>query len=189
MITIEEINTITQQFNIQDIESDYYSNSYSTYVNFFAQKKKLTAEDIIVGMGLVYSWMPTIPKNINFDLLDEAVPILNSIKNGAVIEKKEFDILKPLCNNSLVGASKLLHFINPNLYAIWDSKIYTFLYQEKAHKHRVENIDKSMAYLELIRQMATYTQLEKIITDVQTHFKPNPISNIRAIEWMMFTMK
>lgn len=122
-------------------------------------------------------------------MLDEAVPILNSVKNGAVIDKKEFDILKPLCNNSLVGASKLLHFINPNLYAIWDSKIYTFLYQEKAHKHRVENIDKYMAYLELIHQMATSTQFEKIITDIQTHFKPNPISNIRAIEWMMFTMK
>lgn len=99
-------------------QNDFYTNSYSHFINFFAQKKELTKEDIILGMALVYSWMPTIPKNINFEILDEVLPILNRAKKGGIVSKEEYVILKVLCNNSLVGVSKLLHFINPEQYAI-----------------------------------------------------------------------
>lgn len=36
-------------------------------------------------------------------------------------------MLKGLIDNSLVAVSKLLHFVRPDLYAIWDSRVYTYV--------------------------------------------------------------
>lgn len=154
LITLEQIYNEFVGKEIIKSHDDFYTNSYPDYLNFFAQKKQLTKEDIILGMGLVYSWMPTIPKNINFEMLDEVLPILNRAKIGSVVSKKEYVIFKVLCNNSLVGTSKLLHFISPESYAIWDRKIYTYLYQERADTHRVKKNDKYIAYLALVDEIS-----------------------------------
>jgi len=186
---MKNLEQIYNEFVDKDIikpEDDFYTNSYPHYVNFFAQKKEFTKEDIILGMGLVYSWMPTMPKNINFKKLEEALPILNRAKNGGIVGKDEYVVLKSLCNNSLVGASKLLHFINPEQYAIWDRKIYAYLYQERADTNRVENINKYMDYLALVNKISQSHLFEPIITKIQTQFK-QPFSKFRAIEWMLFS--
>ncbi|WP_025125141.1 hypothetical protein [Myroides odoratimimus] len=164
---------------------DFYTKSYPYYINYFITKDVLTKEDIISGLGLVYSWMPTIPKNIKFEVLDKALPILNRAKKGVNVSREEYVILKALCNNSLVGASKLLHFINPESFAIWDSKIYIYLYQERAHKYKVEDIDKYIAYLDLLNQIAKSNEFEPIIKNIQSLFDYE-ISKYRVIEWVMF---
>jgi len=63
-------------------------------------------------------------KNTPFE---EIIAILNRAKIGEPLKVKELDALKACINNSLVGASKLLHFINPEQYAIWDSKIFKYV--------------------------------------------------------------
>lgn len=186
MRTIERIYTEFLEKKHIKPQEDFYIKSYSYYVNFFVHKEQLVIEDIISGLGLVYSWMPTIPKNIKFEVLDEALPILNRAKKGVNVSREEYVILKALCNNSLVGASKLLHFINPEVFAIWDSKIYSYLYQDKsAYKYKVENIDKYIAYLDLLNQMAKSTKFKPIIKKIQSLFDYE-ISQYRAIEWMIF---
>ena len=185
MRTIERIYTEFLEKKHIKPQEDFYIKSYSYYVNFFAHKEQLVIEDIILGIGLVYSWMPTIPKNIKFEVLDEALPILNRAKTGVNVSREEYVILKALCNNSLVGASKLLHFINPESFAIWDSKIYIYLYQERAHKYKVEDIDKYIAYLDLLNQIAQSNEFEPIIKNIQSLFDYE-ISKYRAIEWMFF---
>jgi hypothetical protein len=186
MKTLEQIYNEFLGKEIIKPEDDFYTMSYPKYVNFFAQKKQLTKEDIILGMGFVYSWMPTIPKNIKFKMLDEALPILNRAKNCGIVSKEDYINLKSLCNNSLVGASKLLHFINPEQYAIWDRKIYAYLYQERADTNRVEKIDRYMAYLALVNKISQSYLFDSIITIIQTQFKEY-ISKFRAIEWMFFS--
>lgn len=56
--------------------------------------------------------------------LEDEVVLINKAKKGESLDEKELDLLKRRINNSMVGLSKLLHFINPEQYAIWDSKIY-----------------------------------------------------------------
>ncbi|MCA4793922.1 hypothetical protein [Myroides odoratimimus] len=185
MRTIERIYTEFLEKKHIKPQEDFYIKSYSYYVYFFAHKEQLAIEDIILGIGLVYSWMPTIPKNIKFEFLDEALPILNRAKKGVNVSREEYVILKALCNNSLVGASKLLHFINPESFAIWDSKIYIYLYQERAHKYKVEDIDKYIAYLDLLNQIARSNEFEPIIKNIQYLFDYE-ISKYRVIEWVMF---
>ena len=65
------------------------------------------------------------PKRIGIDLL------LNKAKSGNLLNSEELEIVKKCVNNSLVGTSKLLHFINPSIYAIWDSKIFRNITEKK----------------------------------------------------------
>ena len=69
--------------------------------------------------------MPTI-LNYKSNEFDTAVEILNRAKNNPRISTDDILLLKQLINNSLVGVSKLLHYIN-SVYAIWDSRVCNFL--------------------------------------------------------------
>lgn len=41
--------------------------------------------------------------------------------------------MKKIVNNSMVGASKLMHFLNPDKYPMWDSNICEYLnYREQS---------------------------------------------------------
>ncbi len=72
--------------------------------------------------------MPTIPNidiqqsKLNDDL--EFWENLNCLRNGSEIDRKAFlEKLVPNINNSVVGTSKVLHFIAPDYVPILDSKV------------------------------------------------------------------
>ena len=104
--------------------------------------------------------MPTI-LHFKSDKFQEAITILNKAKNTERISTKELELLIKLINNSLVGTSKLLHFINPDVYAIWDSRVCKFL-TGKSHKQKVEKIDLFWSYLDLCKRVSQSQQFEKI---------------------------
>ncbi len=83
------------------------------------------------------------------------ISILNDAKNGKQINEVELSILKNAFNNSLVGTSKLLHFINPNQYAIWDSRVFRFLNNEEPHKYKLEKPEAYIKYIKLIEDLKT----------------------------------
>ena len=58
--------------------------------------------------------------------------------------------LATLVNNSLVGASKLLHFVAPNTYSIWDSKVFSFVHEKRPHNYRVNDVGAYQGYLALL---------------------------------------
>ncbi|WP_177765187.1 hypothetical protein [Flavobacterium sp. I3-2] len=121
---IIHLNALLQNVvNTYDSTKDIYVEMYKYYTNFFKEKDILTESDVVIGVGFTYSWMPTILKNLNLSKLDRVTSILNNVKQGVEISDDDLLLLKEFSNNSLVGASKLLHFINPEQYAIWDSWI------------------------------------------------------------------
>lgn len=78
--------------------------------------------------------------------LEDEVVLINKAKKGESLDEKELDLLKRRINNSMVGLSKLLHFINPEQYAIWDSKIYRCIRGNKT----ASGINKPKNYLEYL---------------------------------------
>lgn len=187
MKTIQEIYTIFTKVNINNLCQDFYTESYPHYLNYFSNTNQLSKQDLIIGISLVYSWMPTIPKNVDFSILNQVLPVVNKAKQENILIVEDYKILKQFCNNSLVGASKLLHFINPKAFAIWDSNIYSFLYQDKtAYKYRVEDINKYIEYLELLKQISSSVHFHPILDQTKKNFNYS-ISNFRAIEWLIFS--
>lgn len=115
--------------------------SYPFLLNYFAAKASITPEEVVCGAHMAYGWMPKIldlyTKEPNIDL-SAAAGLLNTVKSTGTLTDAQIEQLKRLVNNSLIGTSKLLHFISPHKFAIWDSKVYAFVYQEEGYHIRVK---------------------------------------------------
>jgi len=162
---------------------DVYNISYFHFLEFFNNKQRLKKNDLIIGSNFTYGWMPTI-LNFKTNEFDSAVSILNKAKNPVRISDDELITLKKLINNSLVGTSKLLHFINPNVYAIWDSRVCNFL-TGKSYKYKVEKIDLFWSYLDLCEEISESPNF----LNIHNKYKKKigfDITPMRTIEQIMF---
>jgi len=162
--------------------------SYLHFIDYFKSKEILSAHDFIIGAHLVYGWMPTMLEiytdNPDMDL-ETGTTLLNRAKNGEVLTDNDFNFLIKLINNSLVGTTKLLHFINPEVYSIWDSRVYSYFYQEKAYNYRINKIEKYREFLKKCDEIRGDTRFGEFHQSVNNKMGYD-VSAIRAIEVIMF---
>jgi hypothetical protein len=148
----------------------------------------LSESDFVCGAHLVYGWMPTVlnlnPGGIQITL-KRGAEILTVAKNTGLVADTDLQLLKNLVNNSLVGASKLLHFLVPESFAIWDSKIYAFVFEEPAHNYRVNQVSKYREYMHELERIKGRHGFDSFHESVQSKVGYK-ISALRAIELVMF---
>lgn len=181
-ITFEEISD--RSGLLMDVDPDHtYQISYPFFVNYFDQLDQIEMENLIIGANCIYGWMPTI-LNYKDTTFEEALEILNQVKNGDMIDDDQIIMLKNLINNSFVGVSKLLHFVNPSNYAIWDSKVYKFLINHRhvADANRIENFTP---YLDLCRRLAEDRRFDQVQPEFENHLGYE-VSPMRKVELIMF---
>lgn len=108
---------------------------FDTYPYFIKNKRKLrTADDLIVAISIAYSWMPTMldmyeQSEISLAKLKKEIVRFKAIHSSVALLKKEIEIKETLTifckatNNSVVGASKVLHLFYPLQVPIFDSRV------------------------------------------------------------------
>lgn len=182
---IEHLIIIANNF---EASKENYLLSYPHFLNYFKNLEYINLENVIIGISFTYSWMPTILKSIKLENPENIISILNDAKNGKQINEQELSILKTAFNNSLVGTSKLLHFINPNHYAIWDSRVFRFLNNEEPHKYKLEKPELYLKYLKLIEDLKTEKTFEDFynLMNEKVGYK---ITEHRALELAFFKEK
>lgn len=174
----KQIIEIANNFNS---EKENYLQAYSYFLNYFRKIDSIQLDDIVIGISFTYSWMPTILKKIDLTNSENLILILNKVKNGEVISIEEINLLKQAFNNSLVGTSKLLHFINPNKYAIWDSRVFKFLSGEKPYISKFKEAEIYIEYLQLLDNLKLEEDFNVFFTLIQ-HKVGYEISEYRALE-------
>ena len=170
--------------NFKSTEENYLL-SYPYFLNYFQNLESINLENLVIGISFTYSWMPTILKALNLKNTEEVLFILNEVKKGKLIDEQQLTTLKTTFNNSLVGTSKLLHFINPKQYAIWDSRVFRFLNNVEPHKYRLEKPRAYIEYLKLIEEL----KKEKAFTAFFELMKQKvgyDITEYRALELAFF---
>ena len=100
-------------------KAQWYNQTYELFISHRVN----SMNDFWKKVAFAYSWMPTIPNidiqksELNDDL--EFWKMLNRLENGLKIDRKSFLVkLVPNINNSIVGTSKVLHFIAPDYVPI-----------------------------------------------------------------------
>ncbi len=182
------IKKLPEQFlydakNIEFSEATYYV-SYPEFIEYFKGIEKLSRHNLIIGINFTYGWMPTI---LNFKSLELEKPleILNNAKKGIVPDVNELSILKRTFNNSLVGSSKLLHFVNPEKFAILDSRVWYYLTRSS-----IPNDEKiSTAYLEYLSYcefLANQQEYNSIHESIERKIEQK-MSKLRSVELVMYT--
>ncbi len=182
-LNLELIKKELKDFSV-DINS--YINTYPEFIKYFQKIPTIEKHHLIISSHFVYGWMPTII-SLNQDDLPQVLRLLNQVKQGNLLAAPELAILKKCINNSMVGLSKLLHFIRPDVYAIWDSRIFKFLSGKKS----TYGIDKPTAYLKYLQDLKKITdqkEFDQFYQEIQKNFN-YPISKLRAMEIVLFQSK
>lgn len=168
--------------------SSSYIVSYPHIASYFSCLQEITEQDVIRGAHMVYGWMPTVLDlhigDAGRDLV-QATQLLNCAKSHGELSKSDFAVLAGLINHSLVGASKLLHFVAPERFAIWDSRIYAFMHEEKPYNFRVNKVDRYMNYLEVINTYSERNEFEEFNRNVNRKMG-YVVTPMRAAEIIMF---
>lgn len=162
--------------------------SYFHFIKYFEEKENITEHDLVIGANFTYGWMPTIFhfKNNNFS---EVVSILNKVKketNQNKLSNDELIEVKELLNNSFVGASKLLHFIKPTDYPIWDSRTCNCMNSLQSKENfKVEKVEFFSKYIDFCKQLVKNEKFNKIHDDFVKKFDCQ-VSTMRTAEQIMF---
>ena len=180
-LVFENIYSESLKFTLPS--EDSYIKSYPEFIQYFKNISNICKHDLVISSHFVYVWMPTIIE-LKFQDMEGVLKSLNKAKNGALLTIAELELLKSTINNSLVGLSKLLHFINPVDYAIWDSRIYRYTTDKKS-SYGIGNTQLYLNYLLKLNEIESHVDFDEIKKNVSAHFDYE-ISSKRVIELLMF---
>lgn len=156
---------------------------YVEMLRFFQKPEPFNESDLVTGGYLIYGLMPTM-MNMNLSESSEVVSYLNKARTASYLSIDEIKSIKKCLNNSLVGASKILHFINPKVYAIWDSRIFRYI-TEKKTTYGIDSVETYLAYLDKVRRISKeegYSELHELVSD-KFKYEMQPT---RVMELVMF---
>jgi hypothetical protein len=176
-----------------DINQRSYYITYPEFLEHFRRITKFEKHDVIVGIHLIYGWMPTIC-HLKSEDFAQVANILNKVKeNKKQLVEKELNILRNVFNNSIVGTSKLLHFISPENYPIWDRNVCRYL---KISVYKANNTFVYLQYIDTCKYIIEHCKdnnskncinsVKNKMKEFELH-KENEISDMRAVELVMFT--
>jgi hypothetical protein len=186
--TFEDIEDAERDItSTETIES--YIRSYPEIISFFSNLRTIALREFIIGAHVVYGWMPTIltlnEPPTGFQII---IDMLNNVKQGQYLDKNSLIRLQSVINNSLVGASKLLHFIRPDNYAIWDSRVYRFWSKSTPHHYRLQDPDAYLSYLTNCQQISNTYGFDVLHDRINAKmgYRDYKVTTLRAIEWVAY---
>ena len=109
---------------------DSYQDSYRALLEY--GKKCNKKDQYIILAHAIYGWMPTVLE-IDFNVENSIENAIDTLKKIDFAHDDGIDGVRTVSkftNNSFVGASKFLHFICPDKFAIWDSTIWNVLKED-----------------------------------------------------------
>lgn len=181
-LVLPDPNKVVQRIKTNfDDRSDFYFRSYPALLKI-AGNTELDRETRILQLACAaYGWMPTIPKQVSLEFDIDEVMAMSSHDDAL---RFVADLSKPLINNSWVGTSKVLHFINPSHFPIWDSRIALHFHSKKAGAN---NQQRYLNYCDRVyiwnEEQPDYGSLIAKAIETQYHYTP---TNIRCIELALF---
>jgi hypothetical protein len=163
---------------------DTFLISYPEFVQYFRATRPIMRHHLIIGASFTYAWMPTI-LDFRSTAFDEVAGLLERARAGHVLTAEEARSVFKLVNNSIVGASKLLHFVAPDFYAIWDQRVASYL-GVRTSTTVAGAIDQCLRYWALCRDLAR-TDEAAHVTSFMSQRLGYEVTPLRAMELIMFT--
>lgn len=175
----------------KEISAGTYIGVYEDLIAFTKKNIATLDESTLVGLAhMVYGWMPTVLKSI--DASDES--LCDELKK--IERTNQFDVniaskLMKVTNNSLVGASKLLHFIKPNIYPIYDSRVFRAIINQDMDETASKNADYYNAYAERLNAIKSSnpTSIKILREYLKKDFKVESAydySDVRVLELCLY---
>lgn len=144
---------------------------------------RIGTEQLSATVSMVYGLMPTAMVLRRGDL-EPLLPPLNDLRTeGVRLRVADLEALAAIVNNSIVGASKLLHFVAPAVYPVWDSRINRFLNGTSPPK--TNSLPGYRAYLADFDRIAADPESETLRAAVEAKLG-YPVTAARGFEVIMY---
>lgn len=188
MAFIDAMNSITiakllhYAHSVPDFKSDSILQNYWKLLKHSARSIEFQDELTICALAhMAYGWMPTILKKYRSP--QNVLLFWNEVNRGS-IDVSFLNSVKTSINNSIIGGSKLLHFINPNEYAIFDKKVYTAI---TGHKNYIQtnNCSNYSTYILKLRELINDAAELKMYL-INEKSIPEDTSTLRCMEMCLF---
>lgn len=147
-------------------------------------------DEAVALLHMVYGWMPTMLRAIQPHTAAEKRKLVRHLRrgrDGCQLTRDELIDVKFFANGSIVGASKLLHVIRPDYYAIWDARVARRFFGKKVARATFATVARYEEYLQAIR---CWAKQEDVIAECQRlrelDSELRHVSDLRMIELVMF---
>lgn len=176
--------------SFRDDEQDkFYLGTYPAIRQYFLEHVcclEPQVNDVKIAVMLAYTWMGRAKlQPSSLEHYRDAVPIIERARTSAGILSSDIQTLGRLVGDSLIATSKFLHFLNPEKYAIWDTKVawaaYHLRYDEISKLTDARHVDR---YLDYLRDLSSF-QLPANVQQKVTALIPNA-SELRKKEFALF---
>jgi hypothetical protein len=163
----------------------WYLETYGPFVDHFRERIAVPGvqrNDAIIGVALVYSWMPTMPKracHLDFEAVREA--LFSCIQGNPTADN--VGVIKAFVGGSMVAASKFLHFCSPDKYPIWDSRVVRGGYKRSWNEKKDSGSKPYIDYLEHINSLKLPERIIKQVGEIARDF-----SVLRIKEFAIFSL-
>jgi hypothetical protein len=175
-----------------------------TYLATYANIRSLATTPGHIGVArfnqlatMVYGWMPRIVRIDQGHLMPALAAVAAAqLATPATVHAVPILALAE-CLRSLVGASKVLHFVNDTVFPIWDSKIETFRLGGNLPHGQMTRIENYLAYVDEVHAIRADPGFAPFLSNVTAAMDarltaigipPYAVSEIRAIEAAAFEL-
>jgi hypothetical protein len=162
--------------------------------------RHITPTVFVEAAHMVYGWMPAVlvlsPRDPQRPFVAEAALVDRVRAGGGLLTEEEIETLAASMTEklgSVIGLSKLLHFVCPEHYAIWDTRVHAFLlYPGQAGPVRkpnyvtVNRVSRYWDYLGALRTLVLKPDFPAFHQSVNQQLG-YPVSAMRAAELVMFS--
>lgn len=152
-------------------------------------EKPLTQASLTVFLHMAYGWMPKILRTpLDEPLMDQDVQDFNALIGAISISEVPEAVsvitrLKRLTNNSTVGLSKALHFLNPETYPMWDSRLINVIVPGVSNAHAfAQNAENYIAYLTAVTDWLN----DGDVRELAKSMAKGQVTDRRALEFALF---
>lgn len=179
---------------VTDLRGHTYLTTYPEIVSFGEAPEPIDERRFRRLAAMAYGWMPRILR-IDADYAKDAVVALNAAKSASAETASEVPIeIIASCLHSVVGASKVLHFVNPSVFPIWDSKIEDFRDDQNSNINSAEHYLRYVGEVHKIRAEpdfpSFYTEFCAAYSNrlVKSGIDPYVVTEVRAVEAAAFEL-
>ena len=180
-------DTLTSKYSaaIRCIDaSEQYLRTYPALLRSTAILAKEIGEDALPAIShMAYGWMPTILKKFSDsepDIVGPATGCRSFEEASALIQSLDDSPI----NNSWVGMSKVLHFMNPEFFPIWDSRVAKHFDLKITQVNKKNHFLEYLTFVEENRKSDAVKRVEEAFVK-ETDYS---VSDVRACEFILFSV-
>jgi hypothetical protein len=194
---IPAVASITAHPAVGDLREATYLSTYPNILTAARAPGPIGVAKLHQVATMAYGWMPRIVR-LDPHLTTAAVAAFVAAQGATPTTFRGVAIADLAnCLRSVVGASKVLHFINPGVFPIWDSKVETFRLGTEPPYNHMNDVAHYLAYADEVHVINGTHGFRAFCTEFTTALAarlatidvaPYPMSDIRVIEAAAFEL-